>query len=150
AWSDPAFTSRPYHIRLGLISRRVPCAPVWPSSKPSVKAKNGFQPDFLGQGPKLIFRIQKSPLRGVRISTRICPSTKLPCDALHRASPDPEGLGYPQHTHALCKLPSHLACGRVVYLRPTEFHTLGDGALSCASCPAMVSIRTVCRHCLAN
>src|SRR5262249_2697946 len=60
---------------------------------------------------------------------RHAPSTKLLCDALHRASPDPEGLGYPQHTHALCKLPSHLACGRVVYLRPTEFYTLGDGAL---------------------
>jgi len=31
-----------------------------------------------------------------------------------------------------------------------EPHAMSDGALSCASCPAMVSIRTVCRHCLAN
>src|SRR5262249_1855175 len=56
-------------------------------------------------------------------------SHKLPCDTLHRASPDPKGLGYPQHPHALCKLLSHLAFGLAVYLRPTEFHTLCDGVL---------------------
>src|SRR5215475_9558093 len=59
----------------------------------------------------------------------LVPSSKLLCDALHRASPDPERLGDLQHTHALCKLLSHLAFGRAVYLGPTEFHTLGDGAL---------------------
>src|SRR6516225_7601153 len=84
--------------------------------------------------------MQKSPLPGVACAARAsyherhlwrrrAPSTKLPCDALHRASPDPEGLGYLQHTHPFRKPLSHLAFGRAVYLRPTEFHTLGDGAL---------------------
>jgi len=36
----------PYHIRLGLLSRPsglVPCAPAWPSGKPSVKASRPAQ-----------------------------------------------------------------------------------------------------------
>src|SRR6516165_5730567 len=57
------------------------------------------------------------------------PSTNLLCDALHRASPDPERLGNLQDTHALRKLPSHLPLGRAVYLRPAELHALGDSAL---------------------
>ena len=40
-----------------------------------------------------------------------------------------ERLGDLQDTHALRKLLSHLAFGRAVYLRPTELHALGDGAL---------------------
>ena len=35
----------------------------------------------------------------------------------------------PVPTNTFRKPLSHLAFGRAVYLRPTEFHTLGDGAL---------------------
>src|ERR1700716_2427273 len=56
-------------------------------------------------------------------------SPKLVCDALDSASADAERLGHLQDTHALRKLRSHLAFGRAVYLRPTELHALGDGAL---------------------
>ena len=51
------------------------------------------------------------------------------CDALDRAGPDPEALGHPQDANTLRKLPPHLAFGRAVYLRPTELHALGNGAL---------------------
>ena len=57
------------------------------------------------------------------------PSPKLVCDALDRASPDPERLGHLQDTHALRKLLSHFAFGRAVDLRTTELHALGNGAL---------------------
>src|SRR5215813_7404139 len=40
------------------------------------------------------------------------PSTSLLCDALHRASPDPEGRSHLQDTHAFRKLVSHLPFGR--------------------------------------
>jgi hypothetical protein len=54
------------------------------------------------------------------------PSPNLVCDALDRASPDAERLGHLQDTNTLRKLFSHLPFGRAVYLRPTEFHALGD------------------------
>src|SRR5262249_34567112 len=57
------------------------------------------------------------------------PSTNLLCDALHRASPDPEGPSHLQDTHAFRKLLSHLAFGRAIYLRPAEFHALRYCAL---------------------
>src|SRR5262245_62346646 len=60
---------------------------------------------------------------------RRLPSTELVCDALHRASPDPEGLGHLQDTYSLRKPLSHLPLGGAVYLRPAELHALGDGAL---------------------
>jgi hypothetical protein len=41
-------------------------------------------------------------------------SPMLVCDALDRASPNAEGLGHPQDTHALRKLLSHLAFGRAL------------------------------------
>src|SRR6516164_2159244 len=57
------------------------------------------------------------------------PSTNLLCDALHRASPDPEGPSHLQDTHAFRKLVSHLPFGRIIYLRPAEFHALRYRAL---------------------
>src|SRR5215469_8586502 len=57
------------------------------------------------------------------------PSTNLLCDALHRASPDPEGPRHLQDTHAFRKLVSHLPFGRTIYLRPAEFHALRYRAL---------------------
>src|SRR6516165_5176069 len=48
------------------------------------------------------------------------PSTNLLCDALHRASPDPERPRHLQDAHALRKLLSHLPFGRAIYLRPAE------------------------------
>src|SRR6516164_4512697 len=57
------------------------------------------------------------------------PSTNLLCDALHRASPDPERPRHLQDAHALRKLPSHLPLGRAVDLRSAELHALSDGAL---------------------
>src|SRR5262245_6510774 len=54
---------------------------------------------------------------------------KLVCDALDRASPDTERLGYPQDTDTLRKLVSNLPLGRDVDLRPPALHALGDGAL---------------------
>src|SRR5262249_37561558 len=57
------------------------------------------------------------------------PSTNLLCDALDRASPDPERPGHLQDAHAFRKLVSDLAFGRAVYLRPAELHALSDGAL---------------------
>src|SRR5262245_830458 len=44
------------------------------------------------------------------------------------ASPNPERLGNLQDT-ALRKLLTYLPFGRAVYLRPSELHALGDGAL---------------------
>jgi len=52
------------------------------------------------------------------------------CDALDRASPDPEGLGHPQDTNTLRTLLPHFPFGRAVYLRPTELHALGKGSLA--------------------
>src|SRR5215472_15817734 len=52
------------------------------------------------------------------------PSTNLLCEALHRASPDPEGLSHLQETHAFRKLVSHLPFDRTIYLGPAEFHAL--------------------------
>src|SRR6516165_3415809 len=57
------------------------------------------------------------------------PSTNLLCDALHRASPDPERPRHLQDAHALRKLLSHLPFGRAVDLRPAELHALRYGAL---------------------
>src|SRR5215468_10963059 len=57
------------------------------------------------------------------------PSTNLLCDALHRASPDPEGPSHLQDTHAFRKLVSHLPFGRTIYLRPAELHALSNRAL---------------------
>src|SRR6516164_2237731 len=48
------------------------------------------------------------------------PSTNLLCDALHRASPDPERPRHLQDAHALRKLLSHLPFGHAVYLRAAE------------------------------
>src|SRR6516162_8305065 len=48
------------------------------------------------------------------------PSTNLFCDALHRASPDPERLGHLQNTHTLREQPSHLPFGHAVDLRAAE------------------------------
>jgi len=59
----------------------------------------------------------------------LLPSSKLLCDAPHRASSDAERPRHLQDTHTLRKLPSHLPFGRAVYLRPAELHALGDGAL---------------------
>src|SRR6516225_11612177 len=56
-------------------------------------------------------------------------SPKLLCDALHRASPDPERPRHLQDAHALRKLLLHLAFGCAVDLRSAELHALGDGAL---------------------
>src|SRR6516225_7435795 len=63
------------------------------------------------------------------VTSMTLPSTNLLCDALHRASPDPEGPSHLQDTHTLRKLLSHLAFGRAVYLRPAELHALSDSAL---------------------
>src|SRR6516162_3894973 len=57
------------------------------------------------------------------------PSTNLLCDALHRASPDPERPRHLQDAHALRKLLSHLPFGRAIYLRPAELHALSNAAL---------------------
>src|SRR5215470_7765254 len=51
------------------------------------------------------------------------PSTNLLCDALHRASPDPERLGHLQNTHTLREQPSHLLFSHAVYLRAAELVT---------------------------
>src|SRR5262249_39016666 len=75
------------------------------------------------------FSKSESPLRGGAHRHAHLPFNQAPLRCAAPCQSDPEGLCYRQHTHALCKLPSHLACGRVVYLLPTEFHTLGDGAL---------------------
>jgi hypothetical protein len=52
----------------------------------------------------------------------LLPSSKLLCDALHRASPDPERSGDLQDTHTLRKLLSHFPFD--VDLRPAELHAL--------------------------
>src|SRR5215471_10463076 len=57
------------------------------------------------------------------------PSTNLLCDALHRASPDPEGPSHLHDTHAFRKLVSHLPFDRTIYLGPAEFHALRHGTL---------------------
>ena len=57
---------------------------------------------------------------------------------MDRVGPDAERLGHRQDTHALRKLLSHLAFGRVVYLRPTELHALGNGALETVGLEAAV------------
>src|SRR6478672_1383778 len=54
---------------------------------------------------------------------------KLAADALHGASPEAQELGGFQDPRSLRKLPTHLPFGRVVYLRPTKPHALGDGSL---------------------
>jgi hypothetical protein len=56
-------------------------------------------------------------------------SPKFLCDALYRASAEPERPGDLQDTHTLRKLLSHLPLGGGVNLRPAELHALGDGAL---------------------
>ena len=56
-------------------------------------------------------------------------SSSFTCDTLDRASPDAERLGHLQDTNTLRKLLPHSPLGRAVYLRPTEPHALGDGAL---------------------
>ena len=63
------------------------------------------------------------------VTSMTLPSTNLLCDALHRASPDPEGPSHLQDTHAFRKLVSHLPFGRTIYLRPAEFHALRYRAL---------------------
>src|SRR6516164_4667527 len=62
-------------------------------------------------------------------TSRTLPSTNLLCDALHRATSDPEGPSHLQDTHAFRKLVSHLPLGRAVDLRSAELHALSDGAL---------------------
>src|SRR5262245_48335336 len=96
--------------------------------------------------------MESPPYRGVKRAVTNCwwagnhssllrPSRahcSLLCDALHRASPEPERLGHLQDTHTLRKLLSHLPFGRDVYLRPAELHALGDGALETCCCRIMV------------
>src|SRR5262245_43847180 len=49
------------------------------------------------------FEIKRSPYRAPpKGSATKTKNGVVSRDALHRASPDPEGLGYLQHTHALC------------------------------------------------
>src|SRR5262249_32778516 len=57
------------------------------------------------------------------------PSTNLLCDAMDRASPDPERPRHLQDAHALRKLFSHLPFGRTIYLGTAEFHALRYRAL---------------------
>src|SRR6476620_8941065 len=83
-----------------------------------------------GEGALSIFTFQKVPPRGSSPHASIVfLLPQLVCDALDRASPDAERLGHLQDTHALRKLLPHSPFGRAVYLRPTELHALGDGAL---------------------
>src|SRR5262245_17093640 len=67
--------------------------------------------------------------RTVSHTSSVLPSPKFVCDALDRASPDPERFGHLQDTHALRKLLSNLPFRRTVYLRPAELHTLSNRAL---------------------
>src|SRR5215813_12771048 len=69
-------------------------------------------------------------------------SAKLLCDALRRASPDPEGPSHLQDTHAFRKLVSHLPFGRTIYLRPAEFHALRYRALETCFDPLTDIVRS--------
>ena len=73
----------------------------------------------------------RPPLEARRQRRRmgLVPSSKVPCDALDRASPDSERPRHLQDTYTLRKLRSHLSFSRAVYLRPAELHPLGDGPL---------------------
>ncbi len=79
-----------------------------------------FQKKGGGVGPRSRPRL--------RLRALMAHSPKFVCDALDR-SPDAERLGHLQDTNTLRKPLSHLAFSRAVYLRPTELHALGDGAL---------------------
>src|SRR5262249_36951434 len=98
---------------------RNPLVKAEPSTQNEAAAKNDFQPSFWSRGQNLFSKSESPPWVGVaslrasptsagayheqHLWLRHAPSTKLPCDALHRAGPDAERLGYLQHTHPFPK-----------------------------------------------
>src|SRR5262249_32917821 len=85
-----------------------PTSPPGPSSLPEIVSKQVF-----GDGARMNFHFSHAlPHRGLRAPRQErwqrFLSPKLPCDALDRASPDPERLGNLQDSHTFRKLLSHL------------------------------------------
>ena len=140
---------------LGLISRRVPCWPNWPSSKPSVKAKNGFEPSFWSRGQNSFSKSKSPPWVGGRISTRI-PSGGMLLQLNSLAMRCTVPVPMPSDLATLNMPTPFASCFRTFrsvalsIFGLAEPHAMSDGALSCAKLSCNGPIRTVCRHCLAN